>query len=86
MTEETRANKIIRFLLKDSNHRNWCTADRCGCRGCLNGSSRKDWKNENPDQEAITKSEFDGGISWIKENIPGIPADISILKMEFKSL
>lgn len=52
-----REQKIKEFLLTAPNR--WCSGGLCGCMGCVNGSSRHAWKQKYPEEEKITKEEFE---------------------------
>lgn len=54
----TRAEKILNFMSTAWGGRRWCTADVCGCMGCVNASLRNQWLLQSNEEMPISKDEF----------------------------
>lgn len=75
----TRQEKLNQFFTVYGSR--WCTAEVCGCMGCVNHSQRSIWLNMFPGEEPIKKEEamafpkpeqkpIDLKFSFYRKNIP----------------
>ncbi len=57
----TRDEKINAFFTENDDCLRWCEggACACACMGCINGSLRYVWKEAHPDEDLITRAEYE---------------------------